>query len=437
MKQFKFTISILFCLALTQSMGQTKWLYYTSVEESFVIGDQNATFNPLVISNVANNSGIRLGAILEINDKLCFESTLGVIGSTRLNGFTTKLVPVEVLGQYEITTFGEVDYLPLQLKGNVGFGIALARAQSNSFNPAGTVGLAENLTLGASLDIIEIDNHILGIGYRHTFFTDDYLDATISEGGLDQLSRWFAYGKIDFTSKSKELKAQIAAKNYQINQLESILKKQSELDSEDGLTKNVQGEAETQTETDIKEVNKSLETGLINSNEDRDNVSVTADVSESTQLEPVIPRAEINSEFSDLNPNRFDEVEIEQNTAQPIKSSIENLGNPKDELTTVQNAVNENVTIESSAFPEPFKRRTKTTDNVDRKYAIVVGTFDSIEEAENYIRKVPGGKAFTTEVGALGKFRVIYGLYPSVNEEVLYRLEELRFYGFKPWITKI
>jgi hypothetical protein len=284
MKQFKFTISILFCLALTQSMGQTKWLYYTSVEESFVIGDQNATFNPLVISNVANNSGIRLGAILEINKKLCFESTLGVIGSTRLNGFTTKLVPVEVLGQYEITTFGEVDYLPLQLKGNVGVGIALARAQSNSFNTAGTVGLAENFTLGASLDIIEIDNHILGIGYRHTFFTDDYLDATISEGGLDQLSRWFAYGKIDFTSKSKELKAQIATKNYQINQLESILKKQSELDSEDGLTKNVQGEAETQTETDIKEVNKSLETGLINSNEDRDNVSVTADVSESTQL---------------------------------------------------------------------------------------------------------------------------------------------------------
>jgi cell division septation protein DedD len=422
MKQFKFTISILFCLALTQSMGQTKWLYYTSVEESFVIGDQNASFNPLVISNAANNSGIRLGAI---------------IGSTRLNGFTTKLVPVEVLGQYEITTFGEVDYLPLQLKGNVGVGIALARAQSNSFNPAGTVGLAENFTLGASLDIIEIDNHILGIGYRHTFFTDDYLDATISEGGLDQLSRWFAYGKIDFTSKSKELKAQIAAKNYQINQLESILKKQSKLDSEDGLTKNVQGEGETQTETDINEVNKSSETGLITSNEDRDNVGVTANVSESTQLEPVIPRAEINSEFSDLNPNRFDEVEIGQNTAQPIKSSSENQGNPKDELTDAQNTVNENATIESSAFPKPFKRRTKTSDNVERKYAIVVGTFDSIEEAENYIRKVPGGKAFTTEVGPLGKFRVIYGLYPSVNEEVLYRLEELRFYGFKPWITKI
>jgi hypothetical protein len=147
MKDFRSICFLIFLLSSCNSFGQNKWLFYTSVEESFVIGDQNATFNPFVISNAVNNSGIRLGAILEINDKLCFESSLGVIGSAKLNAFTTKLVPVEVLGHYEITTFGEIENLPLQLNGNIGFGVALARAQSNSFNPSGTSGLAENLRL--------------------------------------------------------------------------------------------------------------------------------------------------------------------------------------------------------------------------------------------------------------------------------------------------
>ncbi len=223
MKYLRSICFLFFLFGSYQSSGQNNWLVYTSVEESFVFGDQNASFNPFVISNAVNNSGIRLGAILEINDKLCFESTLGVIGSAKLNAFTTKLVPVEVLGHYEITTFGEIDYLPLQLNGNIGFGVALARAQSNNFNTAGTSGLAENFTLGASLDIIEIDNHLLGIGYRHTIFTDDYLDASISEGGRDQLSRFFAYAKIDLKSKSDKLEAEIAEKNHEINQLKSQL----------------------------------------------------------------------------------------------------------------------------------------------------------------------------------------------------------------------
>ena len=119
MKYFRSICFLFFLFGSYQSSGQNNWLFYTSVEESFVIGDQNASFNPFVISNAVNNSGIRLGAILEINDKLCFESTLGVIGSAKLNGFTTKLVPVEVLGHYEITTFGEIDNLPLQLNGNI------------------------------------------------------------------------------------------------------------------------------------------------------------------------------------------------------------------------------------------------------------------------------------------------------------------------------
>lgn len=438
MKYLRSICFLFFLFASYQSSSQNNWLFYTSVEESFVIGDQNASFNPFVISNAVNNSGIRLGAILEINDKLCFESTLGVIGSAKLNTFTTKLVPVEVLGHYEITTFGEIDYLPLQLNGNIGFGVALARAQSNNFNTAGTSGLAENFTFGASLDIIEIDNHLLGIGYRHTIFTDDYLDASISEGGRDQLSRFFAYAKIDFKSKSDKLKAEIAEKNHEINQLKSQLVEKTKSDLEKEKTEE---KADLNIESKTDESN-----GLSESSKTEDNKIISEPVndrSEQNEIGSVASTVTIHPELSDLNPSRFEPTDITDNeektdaTKYNAQNSEENniLSSPS--LTEKEKEDVENKSIDNTEFTKPFSAKRKKSDNIARKYAIVVGTFDNIEDAEKYIRKVPGGKAFTTEVGPLGKFRVIYGLYPSVNEEVLYRLEELRFYGFKPWITKI
>lgn len=437
MKYSRSICFLIFLFGSFQSSGQNNWLFYTSVEESFVIGDQNASFNPFVISNAVNNSGIRLGAILEINDKLCFESTLGVIGSARLNAFTTKLVPVEVLGHYEITTFGEIDNLPLQLNGNIGFGVALARAQSDNFNTAGTSGLAENFTLGASLDIIEIDNHLLGIGYRHTIFTDDYLDASVIEGGRDQLSRFFAYAKLDFKSKSAKLEAQIAEKNYEINQLKSQLVKQ---------TKSDVGEENSEEKAELNVVSKTEGgNGLPESSNTEDNKIISEPVNARSEQNEIDPESTMINypELSDLNPSRFEATDIIDNAKQPdatknnAQNSEENSIMSSPRVTEEEEEGVENKYLDKTEFTKPFSARRKKSDNITRKYAIVVGTFDNIEDAEKYIKKVPGGKAFTTEVGPLGKFRVIYGLYPSVNEEVLYRLEELRFYGFKPWVTKI
>lgn len=440
MTYFRSICFLIVLLVSLPSSGQTRWLYYTSVEESFVIGDQNASFNPFVISNAVNNSGIRLGAILEINNKLCFESTLGVIGSAKLNAFTTKLVPVEVLGHYEITTFGEIDYLPLQLNGCAGFGVALARAQSNSFNPAGTSGLAENFTFGASLDIIEINNHLLGIGYRHTIFTDDYLDGDLSEGGRDQLSRWFAYGKIDFAVKSNELKAQIAEKNFQINQLESQLKKHSISD-----LKAETSDSAVLSTAPLIEDEELPEEGSSNSIENKVISEIIGTEGEKEkELDSIKSITTIHQELSDLNPNRFEFTDAKDGNEHPMQQPDKNtqylennngLSSPK--IIEKEKESLDDEYLDAAELTKPSKKSTKSSDNVTRKYAIVVGTFDNLEEAEQFIRKVPGGKAFTTEIGPLGKFRVIYGLYPSVNEEVLYRLEELRFYGFKPWITKI
>jgi len=151
----------------------------------------------------------------------------------------------------------------------------------------------------------------------------------------------------------------------------------------------------------------------------------------------------IHPELSDLDPSRFEPTDITDNeekidaTKYNAQNSEENTILSSPSLTEKEKEDVENKSIDNTEFTKPFPAKRKKSDNIARKYAIVVGTFDNIEDAEKYIRKVPGGKAFTTEVGPLGKFRVIYGLYPSVNEEVRYRLEELRFYGFKPWITKI
>ena len=421
MNQSRLFLSILFSLFLVYSNGQTKWLYYSSVEESFLVGDQSASINPVVISNAVNNSGIRLGAVLELNSKLSFESTLGVIGSAKLNGFTTKLVPVEILGHYEITTFGDFKNFPLKLNGTAGLGAALARAQSSTFNLSGTSGLAENFTVGAELNIAQVGANTLGIGYRHTFFTDDYLDANVTSGGIDQLSRWFAFGKIDLSSNHTQAAAEIAAKNYHINQLESQIK-------------------------------------LLRENEvsQKPNVEKSNTVQVEEKTEPLHTSIESIANLNDLNPDRFDSYESPKTESSEVPLMSENhtqkelVKNAYAEMNTTPSTTDETIIVtenpivesdsntslrhESNKFSKPSEKLSNTTE---RKYAIVVGSFDSLEDAEAFVKKVPGGKAFTTEVTALNKYRVIYGLFPSVNDEVLYRLEELRFYGFNPWITKI
>lgn len=422
MKHSQLFLSILLSLILVTLNGQTKWLYYTSVEESFLVGDQSASINPFVISNAVNNSGIRLGAVLELNSKLSFESTLGVIGSAKLNGFTTKLVPVEILGHYEITTFGNFENFPLKLNGTAGLGAALARAQSSSFNSYGTSGLAENFTIGAELNIAQIGANTLGIGYRHTFFTDDYLDANVTSGGIDQLSRWFAFGKIDLSSNRTQAAAEIAAKNYQINQLEGQIKLLRE-----------------------NEVSQKL------------NVEKSNTVQFEEKTEPLQTSIESIANLNDLNPNRFDSYESPETESPEVPLMTEKYTqnefvknddekNKSLDLSTQTNIMtkepiveaqpnsNSNLKKEPKTFSKSFK---KSNNAIERKYAIVVGSFDSLEDAEAFIKKVPGGMAFTTEITPLRKYRVIYGLFPSVNDEVLYRLEELRFYGFNPWITKI
>ena len=70
------------------TQAQIRYSWYTSAEESFIIGDQISSINPVVISNAANNSGLRIGAYAELFRGISAEASLGVIGSARLGSFS-------------------------------------------------------------------------------------------------------------------------------------------------------------------------------------------------------------------------------------------------------------------------------------------------------------------------------------------------------------
>ena len=194
-------LHFLFLLMLTvyHSDGQIKWSYLTSAEESFIIGDQSSSINLLNLSNAANNSGIRLGGIAHINDKLTMSGSIGVIGSAKLGAFATNMVPFELTGQYKLAEMDFSTNIPLTWYADASIGSSFIRAQSTNYNLGGYNSLSENFSLGASLDLIQWNGGIVAIGYRHTFFNDDNIDALNENGSFDQLSRWYTSYRIDLS----------------------------------------------------------------------------------------------------------------------------------------------------------------------------------------------------------------------------------------------
>jgi hypothetical protein len=45
------------------------------------------------------------------------------------------------------------------------------------------------------------------------------------------------------------------------------------------------------------------------------------------------------------------------------------------------------------------------------------------------------GKPFIWEIKPIKKYRVVLGVYSSSYERQ-YKVEELRYYGYSPWVTK-
>ena len=119
-KQILATLIIL--ISTTQvTVAQSEWALHISAEETVTLGDQRSSFNFLSFTQLAANSGMRAGFHYTKDNTLAAEVTLGVVGSSRPNTWFTKLVPVEVVGHYNVVPL-LLDDSPLKFNVDLGIG---------------------------------------------------------------------------------------------------------------------------------------------------------------------------------------------------------------------------------------------------------------------------------------------------------------------------
>ena len=197
-------------LFLTLGLQGQSWFPYASVEENIHFTDVPRTEGAIGLSDLASNAGLRLGAYYTHNNLLSGEITLGVVGIGTPNVFSNTIVPVEIIGHYNILNSKDVSILS---KFNIDFGAGTGPGEASD----GYFGQSEHVVVGASMhlpDVLPMGNLILGA--RFTYFRDDYLDNYTEEGAFgDATVRIFAGIQLGNTSqKGKQalIKAEAQAK---------------------------------------------------------------------------------------------------------------------------------------------------------------------------------------------------------------------------------
>ena len=210
---------LLICVFLASSLstyGQSKWSFIATVEENIHISDVRPSYNYVNLSVPAANSGARVGAYFTQSEKVSAEVSLGVTGIGSPNRFVTKLVPVEIVGHYNILG-SNIDKYKFNL--DFGAGSALVSNSSSRF------GFSEHLNVGASLEFVDAlpGGHII-IGTRYSSFFDDYLDQVVIAGSSnDGILRFFATARFDLGESAKKLKMDLADEKAKVSDLNSQL----------------------------------------------------------------------------------------------------------------------------------------------------------------------------------------------------------------------
>jgi hypothetical protein len=213
------TTFVMLLLACVTSNAQSNWAPLVSIEESIHLTDISPSYNYLNLSVPAANSGIRLGAHYVHDHQLSAEITLGVVGIGTPGSFSSKIIPVEFIGHYNLIDKME---LPVVSKFNLdaGAGAGLVELDNDEF------GLSEHLVLGASAElpsVFPLGTMIVGARYAH--FSDDYIDGTeVSGSSNDATLRFFTALRLDGTSKklTKALtEAEATAKQLKTNLADS------------------------------------------------------------------------------------------------------------------------------------------------------------------------------------------------------------------------
>lgn len=179
--------------------SQSSWVPLVSIEENVHRTDVASSYNYFNLSVPAVNSGIRLGAHYVHNNQLSAEITLGVIGIGTPGSFSSKIVPVECLGHYNLIDGME---LPILSKFNLDAGIGSGLAETAN----GRFGFSEHFVFGASAELpTAVPFGTLIMGTRYTLFVDDYLDGAVVTGtSNDAILRFFTALRLDGTSKKLE-----------------------------------------------------------------------------------------------------------------------------------------------------------------------------------------------------------------------------------------
>lgn len=206
-------------IGLFTAHAQESISIYISAEETIMLGDEPSSYDFTSWTTLAAQSGMRAGFVYKINEDVSIESTLGVLGVSKANTWFTKIVPVEVIGHYDILSLIRDSDREIKFNTDLGIGSSLVRAQSEVFNTIGKFSFSENISLGASLDILFGDFGMLTLGYRHTFFVDDYIDASIANDNNDHMGRFFTAVKLPLgkTQKTRDLITELNLKTDEAN----------------------------------------------------------------------------------------------------------------------------------------------------------------------------------------------------------------------------
>ena len=202
----KIIVSLIIIAPQPCLFGQNKWAPYVSVEEGIHISDVRPSYNFINLSVPAGNAGMRMGAFYTHDDKISAEATLGVIGISTPNSFSSGLIPIEVIGHYNVLPDLPIDWLS---KFNLDLGIGTGFAESRP----GNYGFAEHMVVGATAELGNLlPFGTLMIGTRYTMFIDDYIDGYVDGPGNDKILRFFTGVRIDL-GKSNIADELLEAKN--------------------------------------------------------------------------------------------------------------------------------------------------------------------------------------------------------------------------------
>lgn len=214
----KFNLSLFYSLLFSVMLNaQSKsWSVYTSVEEAIHVSDIRPSYNYFNLSVPAGNAGMRMGAFYTHDENISAEITLGVIGISSPNRFSSGLIPIEVVGHYNVLPELPIDWLS---KFNVDLGLGSSLAESSP----GNFGFSEHMVLGATAELGNLlPFGTLMMGTRYTMFIDDFVDGyAVSGTGNDKILRFFTGLKIDLGNSNNS--AELSEAKAKIDKLESDL----------------------------------------------------------------------------------------------------------------------------------------------------------------------------------------------------------------------